>query len=30
MGEKGRGGKGKDGGKGKGKTTAIPNFLGPV
>ena len=26
---KGRGGKGKEGGKGKGRTTAIPNLLGP-
>jgi len=28
-GGEGRGRKGKEGGKGKGRTTAIPNFLGP-
>jgi len=27
VGEKRRGGKGKEGGKGKGRTTAIPNFF---
>jgi len=28
-GGKGRGGKGKEGGKGNGRTTAIPNFFRP-